>query len=372
MTQKLPSTENRSGALDLLRFLAISVVFFGHYVEAFNYANQIVPANLKFIPLFRYGCTSIIVFYMVSGYTVTMTSMKRGLKDFFIIRLSRLYPLFWVSCLAAFILQRFVSDHTYLPGTSIKILLANLTMMPGLFGYPLINPVFHTLLIELTFYFLIGFIILFKLWKKLIYVITFLLIFCLADAIFLTKIAYVFFTPFIAGMLFFLINIGYDKPIKLYSLLAVNYVCSLMSAIPLSGPFKNISTTPHEYDKWFFMVVLTLIYIVFLLTTGKKIVIKSNPVIQTLGKVVYPLYLFHLYFLYLYWYFSDTIQPQVLLISLFLLAIMVSWALHVLVEKPFSKFTYNTLVWVTDSIKIKKLFYKLKRFAKPSTYYRSA
>lgn len=348
MLKNAPSPPKRSGALDLLRFFAVLFVFFGHYTDTFNYIYKIVPENLKYTPVSRYASTALIIFFMVSGYVVTMTSIKRGIKDFAITRLSRLYPLFWVSCAVAFILPRLpFLNHSYLAYSTLKVFLLNLTMVPTVIGQPMINPVFHTLLIELVFYIFIAMIIIFKGWKNILAIISVMLAICIASLFKKDMPVHIIITPFLGGMIFYLISVNYASKLKLYALLGVNFFCALMSAKPLADQLDVFYKEVGSHSVWAIAIIITLIYITFLLITLKVVFIESRPAFQLLGEIAYPFYLFHIYFLCIYYYFRNTIQADLLLYGILLAAIISSWVLNILIEKPFSKLASKVLYRIT-------------------------
>lgn len=350
------SPSNRSGALDLLRFLAVVVVFFAHYTDTFNYVYHIVPENFKYIPVFKYGPTALLVFFTVSGYVVTMTSMKRNLKDFVITRLSRLYPLFWISCVAAFILPRlFYSNHSYLPDTSVKTFLYNLTMLPSAFGYQLINPVYHTLALEILFYIFIALIIVFKLWDKILIIIGIMLLLCIANLFKQDVPVYIIVNPFLAGMIFYLISIQYASKIKLFSLLAVNFFCSVSSSWYLAEQLDLAQKGEIVHHASVIISIITVIYLVFLLISIKVIRISGRPFFQLLGEIAYPFYLFHIYFLCFYWYFRNKVQADLLLFGILIIAIFTSWVINVLLEKPLSSLANRGLYYLTDLFRKEKI-----------------
>ncbi|MBB5440352.1 peptidoglycan/LPS O-acetylase OafA/YrhL [Pedobacter sp. AK017] len=357
MTETILKSSKRSGTLDLLRFIAVLYVYFAHYADSFNYIYQIVPANLKYNPVIKYGDTALLIFFSVSGYVVTMTSIKKDLRVFFITRLSRIYPLFWVSCIVAFLLPRLVSEHTYLSQSSFKTFLVNLTMMPSVFKYEMINPIYHTLLAELIFYAFIGLIIAFRLWNRILIIIAALLVYCLSYGLSLEKSVQVFIIPYVAGMLFYLIRIKYDKPWKLYTLLGITYICLLNIGRILAHDVDLFFDKPGLVNPWIMCVVITFIYFLFHLISINKLNIKSTVVTEVLGQIAYPFYLFHIYFFYVYWYFSDKIQPDLLLIGLLFLIMIVAWILHVTVEIPFSQLLAKGLTYLADILsKIKRHF----------------
>jgi len=350
----------RSGTLDLLRFFAVFMVFLAHYTDTFNYIYKIVPANLKWLKVSCYAPLALIVFFIVSGYVVTMTSLKRDIKEFTITRLSRIYPLFWVSCIVAFILPRLIS-HSYLAYTSSKILLVNLSMIPSVFGYQMINPVFHTLAIELFFYIFIGLIIIFKLWNRIIPIIAILLLYCLFSAYQQVISLNFVVLPFTAGMLFFFISVNYTEKWKLYTLLAINFFCQIAITKPLQKQLCQFYKEPEIVSTWMIVTLIFLCYGVFTLVANRKLHVESRPLYKTLGEVAYPFYLFHIYFLCFYWYFRDKIQPDLLLFLVFMAIISVSWLINIILEKPISKIAHQVLTVTFNYIIKKKEVYENRR-----------
>ncbi|KQR67432.1 acyltransferase [Pedobacter sp. Leaf176] len=356
MTAGAISKKNRSGSLDLLRIIAVIAVFLGHYADSFNYVYKIVPENLKYSPFVRYSTAALTIFFMVSSYVITMTSLKRNIQDFVIIRLARIYPLFWVSCVVAFLISRFYSAHSYLPIVSFKTFLMNTTMMPTVFGFELLNPVFHTLVIELCFYLFVLFILIFKGWNKILTIITiFLSLFILGQFFQVTKDAYFIFTPFIAGMLFYFINTNKFTQWKVYTLAAINFCFALKGSIFLAEDIDRYYKIPHSANPWIMAVIMAVIYISFLLIALRKINIPGYPFLKKLGEITYPFFLFHIFFLGIYWYFRNTIQADLLLWGLLIFIGFVCWGLNVLIEKPLSKLMSIILVWLFNLLRKKEI-----------------
>lgn len=342
MLENKTTKKERSGSLDLLRFFAVFVVFFAHYVDTFNYVYKIVPANLKWLSVSCYSTLALLIFFIVSGYVVTMTSIKRNLREFTIIRLSRIYPLFWVSCVVAFVISRLM-NHSFLPILPFKAFLVNLTIMPSVFGYEMLNPVFHTLLLEMVFYFFIAFLIGFKLWNRIMAIISLLLVYCIYAAF--KQVVHVNFVilPFTAGMLFYFIYSKYGSRWKLYTLLLINFSCQLAMSQPLEKQFAVFYKESGIVNMWVIAALIGFMYLIFLLISLQKLHLKSTKLYQTLGEIAYPFYLFHIYFLCFYWFFRDKIQADLLLFLLLLATTLTSLIINKLIEKPLSILTANIL-----------------------------
>ena len=344
MAAASPPQSVRLHILDLLRFVAILLVVFGHYTDAFNRIYLIVPENLKLNEVFRYGHISLCILFMISGYGVTMSSVNKNLKEFLITRLSRIYPIFWVSCLAGFLLPHLTSLPTFMPHASLKGLLTNLSLMPFLFHEEYLNPVFWTLIIELIFYGFIALIIAFRLWKFITPLIAVILMVCIMNAKTGESAALARYMPFfIAGMLLYFIQVHYTKMWILYALLALSLFSSLRGMKFLAAELRPSYTEPHAYHTSVIWALVILMFVGFLFIILKKLNLPNHPVYRILGNCSYPLYLFHLYWLPLYWYFRDTVQAQVLLIGLIVSMILVSWMINVYVELPFARLVRKTL-----------------------------
>lgn len=136
MTQK-----NRLLELDALRGIAaLSVMIF-------HYSTNRDAGGLGWE--FRYGVTGVDLFFMISGFVITLSIQKiQRWQDFAVFRFARLYPTFWACALitALFVLL-------YEPETlGVSQLLANLTMFPVYFGIENLDQVYWTLLVEMMFY----------------------------------------------------------------------------------------------------------------------------------------------------------------------------------------------------------------------------
>jgi len=346
MTIGTPDKIKRSGELDILRFLAVLIVFFAHFTDTFNQVYQIVPENLKYAPIFRYGPVALSLFFIISGYVVTMTSIKRNVQEFTVTRLSRIYPLFWVSCIIAFLLPRIFSTHSYLAVTSVQTFLANLTMIAPLFGQPMINPVFHTLIVELLFYLFIGITIYFKLWNRMLTVITIMLGLCILNGFFADQGLQTFFPAFASGMLFYFLKTGYGSKWKIFSLLLIAVAINVYTGKVLSLDIERIYNDNIQFKLHVYMTVIILVFILFYFISRGKFQIRNHPLFQVLGEIAYPFYLFHIYFLVFYWYFRDMIQPDLLLLGLAISITLVSWGINVYIEKPLSHLTAKFLTYL--------------------------
>lgn len=337
----------RQNELDLLRVIAALSVFIFHYTDSFNYVSRIVPGNFDIGVYFRYGYMGVPLFFVISGYVVTMTAMNKSFTEFAISRITRLYPVFWLSCTIAFLLPRIFPDvPTFLPWPSVKALLVNFTMIPSAFGKQMINPVFWSLLEEMHFYLLISAMIIFKLWNKILPVLTcWLIIYVMIGFL-------GYFRPdekvgilvpkhslyFIAGILFYLAKINYAKKWKLNTFLLVIFALCLINSFYIAKYTNQLYKSENAVSTYGFCLINLFIFFLFFLIAKGKFSIRSNNVLRILGDVTYPFYLLHLYGLGLYWLLRDTVQSQVLLVLLLIIMFCFSYAVSRYFEKPAIKY----------------------------------
>jgi peptidoglycan/LPS O-acetylase OafA/YrhL len=341
----LPKT-TRQNEIDLLRIIAALTVFFYHYTDSFNYANRIVPGNIFIIPLSRYGYMGVPLFFVISGYVVTMTAMDKSITGFLKSRVIRLYPAFWVSCLITFLLPHlFPALPAYLPYPGIKQVLVNCTMIPSLFGVKMINPVYWSLLEEMHFYLLIAAIIFFKLWNKIILVIICWL------AIYITVGLLGYARPddgvgvivpkhslyFIAGILFYLVRIKYVTQWKLTALLSFIFVLLIGMSYVFTQNTNHFYKPTNAVSIYGFIFINLAIYCIFWLIATKKLLITQNKTLKFFGDLTYPFYLTHILGLGLYWYLRNTVQSQVLLVMMLFICITTAFLINQFFEKPVSR-----------------------------------
>ncbi len=137
---------DRLAFLDATRGLAASIVVLAHI-------GPLVSDSFAwtYVHLVDFGQLGVVLFFLCSGFVIP-ASLEReaSLKTFWIKRFFRLYPLFWVSLLAAFAYAVLgVKENGDLTTSDW---LANITMAAPAFGADLALPPYWTLVYELLFY----------------------------------------------------------------------------------------------------------------------------------------------------------------------------------------------------------------------------
>src|SRR5882724_5267747 len=140
--------------IDFLRFVAALAVMFLHYGVS-PYRDHPLPLPFSTLgPMVKYNYLGVNLFFMISGFVILMSVQGKNLQDFFISRVVRLFPAYWVCCTLTFVvILVFARDQIY---TSLPRYLLNMTMLNGFVNIGGIDAVYWTLYIELKFYLLVG------------------------------------------------------------------------------------------------------------------------------------------------------------------------------------------------------------------------
>ncbi|TWU41651.1 Acyltransferase family protein [Novipirellula aureliae] len=139
--------------LDVLRALAaINLVLF-HLTHVYDMKFGALQNAGSFALGWEwpFGAYGVELFFILSGFVNSMSLLRRGKPtDFVAARLIRIIPVF----LLVIVANLWITQQTPLASTPMSTgqFLANLTLMPKVFGYECIDPVMWTLQIEMMFY----------------------------------------------------------------------------------------------------------------------------------------------------------------------------------------------------------------------------
>ncbi|WP_072008676.1 acyltransferase family protein [Hymenobacter sp. IS2118] len=326
--------------LDVVRFIAaLAVVLFHYSYNGFkNGKSPIQFSEIDFIT--RYGYLGVELFFVVSGFLISLSAENATAKKFVLSRIVRLYPMYWVACTLTTVII-IVAASNFVAPTLFQYGL-NMTMFQEFFDVDNIDGVYWTLAYELQFYFLIYLLLLTNRFRHIdvfagtwIVISTLLLLagkYHISNAV--VAYANFFFFPhyspyFIAGILFYLIH---KKGFKLwYGLgLAITYLLCIWLAVSKKSPFTTHSPIVIA-------AVVTLILGVFLLISLKKLQMKGGKTIAKAGVITYPLYLVHAYIGYIILQNISVgiyINKYILLIVMTVFFVVGSYWLNVWIEKP--------------------------------------
>lgn len=323
----------RLAALDYLRFFAaVYVLFFHYFFNGIQNGKISSIDNVGFLADFsKYGYLGVDLFFMISGYVIFFSANNRTAEQFAVSRAVRLYPAYVVAVLFTSFFAFFWGGE--LMSVTLPQVLANLTMIQPLHGYPYVDGVYWTLMYEITFYaavFLILFLgqarylnAIFKFWP-------FLLLAGWAmgyDNLPFLGGHYAFFA---AGSLFALMSRRRD-----YVALAGLALCFFLSIDFCLGLLPDkISTTGYDFSSWVVGALVAAFYSAFFLINIPRYADMELPASRLLGALTYPLYLVHAHFGYMF--ISRFATPDnIFLVYVACIAIVLgtAYAIHTLVEE---------------------------------------
>lgn len=265
--------------IDVLRGIAASAVVVFHYSMYCQRYFQHFPFNFE---AGRYG---VQLFFVISGFFIFLTIERcANVKEFLLMRFSRLYPAYWITLLLILIVEGIHSSK----GIWWNGYLVNATMLQSFVGFPSVDEVYWTLGVEMSFYLIMALLLSTGLIR---YPIRIALIWLgLTNAWFflhggplpipskLDVVAQILtYAPFfICGMMFYLIKKSENK-INLYAALMI--LLSIVTAWLTGGVVMGI--------------VALIISSLMALALFGKIRMLVSPVTLWLGSISYSLYLVH-------------------------------------------------------------------------------
>lgn len=137
-------SSKRLSELDVLRGLAVLAVIACHYTSACAQLGHLDS-------VFRYGAYGPHLFFVISGFVIFLTLQgTKTAKDFVVSRFSRLFPVYWIAVIFAFV----AIYHFPLPDENVTLpqAIANMTMLQTWLNVPDIDVSYWTLGVELKFY----------------------------------------------------------------------------------------------------------------------------------------------------------------------------------------------------------------------------
>lgn len=325
--------------LDYGRFFAAFSVLAYHYTHKGIKAEKILSFELneQISAITKFGHFGVEFFFVISGFVIYYSVKNRTPQQFAVARLKRLFPTYWVAVLITALIGLLYNQPHIIEVNTAKVL-ANLTMLPGKFGYANLDGVYWTLVYELKFYLLVFVIMMLRGDKKIIYWFQLWAVYIVSTNI--SGLAMPFnssyFLLFIAGAHFAQIRIQKSKVLiasQVLLFLAIVYI-------------KYISQSGN-------IIIYTAIiggcFLFFVIQIQPKVEQWKLPCSKILGALTYPVYLIHGGIGYLVLNDIGSIKNQWWLISFVTIGVIsISWFIHLFVEQKASKIWYNLFTVVTE------------------------
>lgn len=282
LTDMNNTKSRRLSELDALRGLAALLVVFFHFTMLTEYRN---------LP-FKYGCTGIDLFFIISGFVIFMSLNKVNTSlDFIINRISRLYPTYWTCVTFTYVLMCLLKQ-----APDITQYLANMTMFQFYLRSPDIDGPYWTMIIEMIFYVCIVFLFHFgKIRFINLFGIGTVLLSLIAAALYnhkpidyvLRVIPFLQFVPlFFSGILFYKIYTENQHRLERYLLLLFCFAAQVYM-FPVVGR-AHFYVSQKDY-----LFCISAYYLLFTLFVNNKLQFIVNPVTLFFGKISFALYLIH-------------------------------------------------------------------------------
>jgi len=313
----------RIEGIDLLRGLAVSVVVLYHFFEILKLHNHFLYPYITSI-----GQIGVPLFFIISGYliyrsieySIAKKGKNSGIKYFFLHRIFRIIPAYYVNFLVVFLLAYFIfgTMQTWSTDFTVKQILSHLTFTSYFFYQTSglgINGAYWTLSIEMLWYFVAPLLFLFI--KKDRY---YLVIIGIA-LLYLWSIDLGLFDKFfhldktqpnyMAKLFFFSFQlpgqiIYFMSGIFIYKYLSSKYNDPVPTTLKwilfllIMGIFIFLSHQPFYTSSFLVRNLITLVIVTALFVLLYQSHIRQLFFVDWVGKISYSIYLWHMPILYLF------------------------------------------------------------------------
>jgi len=341
-------TLRRLNELDLLRFLAaIAVVIFHYAFRGYAGGNMSVMPYPLMAEYAKYGYLGVELFFMISGFVILMTASGNNLKTFFISRVVRLYPAFWICCTITFLTTLAIGHPRY--NANAYQYFFNMTLLSDFMGVPSIDGVYWSLFVEIKFYLLISALLAVKKIENIEnYLVLWLIISAITEAIGLGKIRSILITDysayFIAGATFYLTwTEGLNKT-RIF-LLTGTLALACFTAMKFAKLLETIY--PTHFSPLIICSIITMFFIILHFIATNKTTAFGAMRWTALGSLTYPLYLLHQMIGFMIFNVAyPTVNPHLLLWGTVALMVLASYIIHKKIETPLA---YSLNKFLTSS-----------------------
>jgi len=337
---------SRIQELDSLRGIAALVVLVFH----FSLLQKDLLAFTKF------GVTGVDLFFIISGFVITMSLERIQFGyQFAINRFSRLYPTYWTSVIFTFVIICInKSFFGFEPQNSIPTsdFLYNLTMFQYYFGVKDLDGPYWTMIIEMLFYLVMGYLFLTKSLKSALAILIPLILLgtVLTEFHWFQPFSMAYFKNFplaqslplfVSGILFHRL---FTKDKRILLNIGLIIACYFLQVLL----FTKVGRANYYISHPEYKVVLAIYFALFFLFVFGKLKFIVNRTTLFLGKISFALYLIHQYFS-IYFLIPNLMKLGInYYVAAFLIAlpacILIAAGITFFIEKPVGKWIKRILV----------------------------
>ncbi|MGB3143269.1 MAG: acyltransferase [Maribacter sp.] len=350
--------------IDLLRFIAAIGIMLAHYLFRGYKADNLT--NLSFLELggewIKYCFVFIDLFFIISGFVITLSVRNKSLSYFFKSRVMRIFSVYWLCVFITYIVTILFGAPRFT--VTFGQFLFNLTLLQDFFDVQRLDGAYWTMSVELRFYALaMVYLFVYKFRKIKIETIAYIwlalsIVFVFFQNTFFAKVLDLFlmfeWSPaFISGIM--MAQIYTSKKFRFSQGITI-FLCFLLSAyhrylyLLISMEYYQVQIS----ETIAFLAILA-IYLLMLAVTLGKLSWLNKPYFLSLGIMTYPLYLLHQRIGYIIFNnFMDHVNKYVILTGTILLMISLSYIIVKWVAGPLSNFLDKVLIkFINGILKIK-------------------
>lgn len=336
----ISETRNYYPNLDIIRFLAALWVVLAHYGHIGPYMGLTGygPSEGAVGVFFQFGYIGVPIFFILSGFVIAHVSTGIHPLKFISNRVMRLMPAFWSCMTISFLLIAALSDTLVL---DLKLWFANLFLLPQALGQPFVDGVYWTLVLEIVFYLWVFILLISGIFHKHLLKIcaVWLAVSFANNLYFESRALELLFVTYYTGAFVSGLVMWHAKQHRW----ALSHVLLMMVAgasLSLGTEHLGIQSQLPNFSNQPDLLISTVLAVVSISVVAFGIYGRSLPIkrsfAMTLGAISYPLYLIHqeVGYLVLQVFANLGLSPLDASIRVITMAIIISYIIHVMLEKP--------------------------------------
>jgi peptidoglycan/LPS O-acetylase OafA/YrhL len=324
----------RLANLGYLRFVAALAVLTFHWgwngIQNGKLASLSHTAGTEFL---IYGYFGVHLFFLISGFLISVSARGKSPAQFAVGRALRLYPAFWAA-LAVTTIASVIWGGELMTVNAAQVAV-NATLVPGWFGVQAVDGVYWTLQYEALFYLLILALLFLRLADRIDTLLTWWAILMGGVTVVVPQVGELpllggFYSFFAGGAVLSSVWRTGWSPFRALGLTAAITAGVLYTLRALPSLSEARGT---EYDPIATSAIIVAIYALLALTIvrpGQAVVLRGDAVV---GALTYPLYLLHAHVGYMLLTAIATPENQVFAyVTAMGVILAASWCLHRWVE----------------------------------------